>query len=234
VVGAYYTLADGEVDVLRRLPTPAGRLATAVAVAAIRWSGFVPADLGQAPAAGVQRLAGQLDADPDELGSYVPAERTAREHRQRAARIARFRDADERDLARLEELLVVSALEHDSPLALLRTAALRLRERSCCALCSRRLSGRPPPPGRGRSARRASSGSTSTAARRDGWTRWASSIGARPTWTTRGHTAAVRGSFSALLGDEDDLYGRDALTPRVAAAGDHGVVVDSVTVSVLL
>jgi uncharacterized protein DUF4158 len=129
VVGAYFTLADGEVDVLRRLPTPAGRLATAVATAAIRWLGFVPADLGQAPAAGVQRLAGQLDADPDELGSYVPAERTAREHRQRAARIARFRDADERDLARLEELLVVSALEHDSPLALLRTAALRLRER---------------------------------------------------------------------------------------------------------
>ena len=98
-------------------------------MAAIRSLGFVPADLGQAPAAGVQRLAGQLDADPDELGSYVPAERTAREHRQRAARIARFRDADERDLARLEELLVVSALEHDSPLALLRTAALRLRER---------------------------------------------------------------------------------------------------------
>jgi hypothetical protein len=93
VVGAYFTLADGEVDVLRRLPTPAGRLATAVAMAAIRGLGFVPADHDQAPAAGVQRRAGQLDADPDELGSYVPAERTAREHRQRAARIARFRDA---------------------------------------------------------------------------------------------------------------------------------------------
>jgi hypothetical protein len=51
---------------------------------------------------------------------------------------------------------------------------------------------------------------------------------------SRGHTAAVRGSFSALLGDEDDLDGRDALNQRVAAAGDHGVVVDSVTVSVLL
>ena len=59
-------------------------------------------------------------------------------------------------------------------------------------------------------------------------------IGARPTWTTRGHTAAVRGSFSALLGHEDDLDGRDALIQRVAVAGDHGVVVDSVTVSVLL
>jgi hypothetical protein len=44
----------------------------------------------------------------------------------------------------------------------------------------------------------------------------------------------VRGSFSALLGDEDDLDGRDALNQRFAAAGDHGVVVDSVTVSVLL
>ena len=49
-----------------------------------------------------------------------------------------------------------------------------------------------------------------------------------------GHTAAVRGSFSALLGDEVDLDGRDALNQRVAAAGDHGVVVDSVRVSVLL
>jgi hypothetical protein len=68
VVGAYFTLADGEVDVLRRLPTPAGRLATAVAMAAIRWLGFVPADLGQAPAAGVQRLAGQLDADRTSSG----------------------------------------------------------------------------------------------------------------------------------------------------------------------
>ena len=59
-------------------------------------------------------------------------------------------------------------------------------------------------------------------------------IGARPTWTTCGRAATVRGSFSALLGDEDDLDGRDALNQRVAAAGDHGVVVDSVTVSVLL
>jgi len=73
-----------------------------------------------------------------------------------AARIARFRDADERDLARLEEVRVVSALEHDSPLALLRTAALRLRERQLLRLRSGRLSGWSPPPGRGRSARRTS------------------------------------------------------------------------------
>jgi len=55
VIGAFFTLADGEVDALRRLPTPAARLATAVALAAIRWLG-VPAELGDAPAAGVERV----------------------------------------------------------------------------------------------------------------------------------------------------------------------------------
>ena len=34
VVGAYFTLADGEVDALRRLPTLATRLASAVALSA--------------------------------------------------------------------------------------------------------------------------------------------------------------------------------------------------------
>src|SRR5438034_2210414 len=84
VIGAFFTLADGEVDALRRLPTPAARLASAVALAAIRWLGFVPTELDQAPAAGVARLAAQLDVDPEALAGYAAAERTAREHRQRA------------------------------------------------------------------------------------------------------------------------------------------------------
>jgi len=41
-IGIYFTLADGEIDTLRRLPTPGARLSTAVAVAAIRWLGFIP------------------------------------------------------------------------------------------------------------------------------------------------------------------------------------------------
>lgn len=48
VVGVYSTLADGEVDDFRRLRKPAGRLATGTAVAAIRWLGFVPAELEHA------------------------------------------------------------------------------------------------------------------------------------------------------------------------------------------
>jgi len=129
VIGVYFTLADGEVNDLRRLPTPAGRLATAIAVAAIRWLGFVPAEFEHAPVGGVQRLADQLDVDAEELAAYEPPERTAREHRQRAAQLARFRDPDVRDVDDVEDLLVEHALEHDSPLALLRTAAITLRDR---------------------------------------------------------------------------------------------------------
>ena len=35
VVGGYFTLADGEVDALGQLPTPATRLASAVALSAV-------------------------------------------------------------------------------------------------------------------------------------------------------------------------------------------------------
>ncbi|MCA1697705.1 MAG: DUF4158 domain-containing protein [Actinobacteria bacterium] len=129
VIGVYFTLADGEVDDLRRLPTSSGRLATAVAVAAIRWLGFVPAAIEQAPAAGVQRLAGQLDVDVEHLAAYGPPERTAREHRQRAAQIARFRDPESSNIDDVENLLVEHALQHDSPLTLLSAAALALRDR---------------------------------------------------------------------------------------------------------
>jgi hypothetical protein len=77
----------------------------------------------------VQRLAGQLDVDVEDLVAYDPAERTAREHRQRAAQLARFRDPVARDIDNVEDLLVEHALEHDSPLKLLRTAAIALRDR---------------------------------------------------------------------------------------------------------
>ncbi len=75
------------------------------------------------------RLVAQLDTDPAELSEYVPAERTAREHRHRAATIARFRDPDDSDRSEMETRFVEHALEHDSPAGLLRTAALDLRER---------------------------------------------------------------------------------------------------------
>ena len=110
-------------------PTPAASAGDRGRVAAIRWLGFVPAELDNAPAAGVQRLAGQLDVDLEELAAYAPSERTAREHRQRATDLAHFRDPVRTTSTTSRSLLVEHALEHDSPLALLRTTAITLRNR---------------------------------------------------------------------------------------------------------
>ncbi|MBW3607979.1 MAG: Gfo/Idh/MocA family oxidoreductase [Actinobacteria bacterium] len=71
VIGVYFTLADGEVDELRRLPTPAARLATAIAVAAIRWLGFVPAEVEHAPA-DIDDLLGDESLDAVVLATPVP------------------------------------------------------------------------------------------------------------------------------------------------------------------
>jgi len=153
VIGAFFTLAEGELDALRRPPTPAARLAGAVAAAAIRWLGFVPAELDHAPAAGVARLAGQLDVDPAVLAGYAAAERTAREHRQRAAQLARFRDRAARTLRRSRRCW---SSGRSSTIRRWGCCARRRSNRataSCCAPRCRRLSASSRPLVRGPSAR---------------------------------------------------------------------------------
>lgn len=146
VIGAFFTLADGEVDALRRLPTPTARLASAVALAGIRWLGFVPAELDQAPTAGVARLAGQLDVDPDALASYVPAERTAREHRQRAAQLARFRDPVRRTLTRWRNCWSSGRSSTTRRSHCCAPRSSRCATASCCVPRCPRSSGWSPPP----------------------------------------------------------------------------------------
>lgn len=128
-IGAYFTLADGEAEQLRALGAAPVGLATALALAAIRWVGFVPDELAEAPAAGIRRLGDQLGVDASVLAEYRPSERRAREHRRRAAQLANFADADAADLEAVGAVLVEESLVHDSPVALLRTATRRLHER---------------------------------------------------------------------------------------------------------
>ncbi len=174
VIGVYFTLADGEVDELRRLPTPAGRLATAIAVAAIRWLGFVPAELEHATSAGVQRLATQLDVDIEQLAAYDPPERTAREHRQRAAQLAHFRDPDACDIDDVEDLLIEHALSTTRRLRCCAPRLSRCATASSCAPGFRRSSGSSHPHGPAPSATPTSASSRCSTHRRGGrWTRCA-------------------------------------------------------------
>ena len=126
-LGALFTLTAGESQAIRRLYGDQNRLAVALQASALRWLGFIPDDLWSAPGRAVSYLAEQLDAAAEVLTDYRALPRTRSEHARVAQRIARFRAAAGNDLARLHWRLLQAALEHDSPLALLREACRWLR-----------------------------------------------------------------------------------------------------------
>lgn len=121
-LGAFFTLTGDDFREIRRLRGDENRLAVALQVCSLRWLGFIPQELLCAPERALGYLAEQVDLDADAVFSYGDSQRTRSEHARLAQRIARFRPAEPGDLARLHDHLAQAALEHDSPLALLREA----------------------------------------------------------------------------------------------------------------
>ena len=126
-LGAFFTLTASESEAIRRLYGDQNRLAVALQVCSLRWLGFIPDDLWSAPGRAVSYLAEQLDVAAEVLTDYRALPRTRSEHARVAQRIARFRTTIGNDLGRLHWRLLQAALEHDSPLALLREACRWLR-----------------------------------------------------------------------------------------------------------
>ncbi len=126
-LGAFFTLAERDLRRIRRLHGDENRLAVALGACSLRWLGFIPEDLTAAPEPAVGYLAEQLDAPADCLAEDRRAPRTRGKHARLAERVARFRIATPDDLGRLHGQLLSGALEHDSPLALLREACRWLR-----------------------------------------------------------------------------------------------------------
>jgi Domain of unknown function (DUF4158) len=65
---------------------PADRLGLAVTLCTLPWLGFVPDDVGAAPAVAVARLAGQLEVDPGVLRHYGRRSKTRTDHLRLVAR----------------------------------------------------------------------------------------------------------------------------------------------------
>jgi len=149
VLLATEVFADGELDALRRFPEigreelfrfftltsadvafvdpgrgrgPADRLGLAVTLCSLPWLGFVPDEVSAAPRAAVERLAGQLEVDPDAIRSYGRRPKTRTEHLRLAAQYLGWRAPTTSELKELDEFLLARALEHDSPLLLFRLA----------------------------------------------------------------------------------------------------------------
>lgn len=126
-VASHFALSERNLEVIRRLHGDHNRLGFALQLAALRFLGFVPADLDGAPTEAVRSLADQVGADPDDLSRYGRRPKTVREHLVLAVAHAGFRRPTAADLDRLAAWLVERALEHDRPTLLFRAAAEKLK-----------------------------------------------------------------------------------------------------------
>jgi len=94
----------------------------AVTLCTLPWLGFVPDDVGAAPAVAVARLAGQLEVDPGVLRHYGRRPKTRTDHLRLVARYRGWRVPTSLEFKEFDEFLLARAMEHDSPTLLFRLA----------------------------------------------------------------------------------------------------------------
>lgn len=134
VLLAFFSYAGSELEQIAKRRSVHGRFAIAVALGALRWLGFVPAALDELPETAAALVASQLVV---ELSAIDPArlnvERDARaEQPAHAMSTGRFRACEPQDLEQLRVWLGERAIEHDGPLALLRSASTGCAASSSC------------------------------------------------------------------------------------------------------
>ncbi|MGO4617188.1 Tn3 family transposase [Nocardia sp. 2YAB30] len=120
----YFTLSPADAAFIDpgRGRGPADRLGIAIALCALPWLGFVPDRVVTAPPVAVARLAGQLQVDATEIGSYGRRAQTRTEHLRLVARYLGWRSAGTMEFKELDEFMLARAMEHDSPTLLFRLA----------------------------------------------------------------------------------------------------------------
>ncbi len=117
----YFTLAPTEITAATEKSGAHNRLGFAVQLTALRYLGFIPDDAPQAPKDIVDHLASQLGVAPGALADYGARRRTRQEHAVEVADHLGFRKATPGDMAEADAWLLERALDHDSPIFLVRT-----------------------------------------------------------------------------------------------------------------
>lgn len=117
----YFPLAPAD-EVFVRNRGPTNVLGAAVQLCSLPWLGFVPDEVGSAPADAVARLSERLGIGAGELVRYAGREQTRTDHLREVAGCLGWRTMDELEWKQLEEFLLARAMEHDSPRLLFRLA----------------------------------------------------------------------------------------------------------------
>jgi len=131
-LAAYFTLTVDDLRWVRSFRSPraaADRLGLAVQLCALRFLGFVPADLATTPVEVVERLAERIGVSPAALGRYERevSGRSRREHVEVVVARAGWRPCGRGEWKALGDWLVTRALEHDTASVLFAQALERLR-----------------------------------------------------------------------------------------------------------
>ena len=122
-----FTLTVDDLGFVMARRRPRARLATALQIGGSRLMGFIPEDLGTAPAPVVAFVAGQVNVQPQDLGGYETGRGTRWRNSALVEQHLGFRRADHGDLERLNDWLGDRAVEHDQPWGLCRSGCAWLR-----------------------------------------------------------------------------------------------------------
>lgn len=122
----YFTLTAADLRRVERQRLAANRLGFALQLCALRYLGFFPDDLQQAPVEIVEYLAKQVKAKAEELTRYAQRAQTRTEHSRQIQSYLNFRTPSGEDLERLSNWLLERAMEHDKPSLLFQLAAEKL------------------------------------------------------------------------------------------------------------
>ena len=124
---AYFTLTGADRMLVPTRSAPANRLGFALALCSVRYLGFCPQDLSEAPGGVAWYVGEQVGVPVEALGGYPERERTKTDHLKAIHDHLGYRRPSREDLRGLFTWMVGRALEHDDPALLVRMAAERLK-----------------------------------------------------------------------------------------------------------
>ncbi len=126
---AYYSLSLADLFLIREQRGDHQQLGFALQLATLRYLGFCPEELTQAPQNVVEYLARQLKLDPASLKDYGTRLHTRRDHLLKIYAHLDYRHLNENEAAtvQLNEWLLARALEHDAPTVLFRLTLEKLK-----------------------------------------------------------------------------------------------------------
>ena len=123
----FFNLSTEDLNLINKRSGDYNRLGFALQMGTLRYLGFIPDELQNAPLTIVEYLAQQLKVNPKSLSLYGKREKTRREQLQQIQSYLGWRKANQMDLLLWEKWLLERAMEHNRPILLFNLLCDKLR-----------------------------------------------------------------------------------------------------------